>query len=123
MTLAELVTRWQSRREEWARLGASIDGGKVAAEIIADLESLRRAQTSDAITLREASQLGGLSVDRIQHLVAGGQIENVGRKHRPRIRRSDVPVKPGHSLQKSNDGDQFSERRRIAASIITGGPT
>lgn len=123
MTLTELVIRWQSRRDEWARLGVSIDGEKVAAEIIADLNCLSRELTSESVTLREASALGGFSVDWIQHLVAAGQIENVGRKHRPRIRRSDVPVKPGYRLHNDAENSQFSERRRIAASIITGGNT
>lgn len=119
MTLAELRQRWERRRDEWARFGVLLDGVKFANELVSDLEQLAEAD-AECITLTEAHRLGGYSVDRLQRLVAAGDIENVGRKGRPRIRRSDVPVKPGHRLPDEPDGVQLSERRRIAASVIKG---
>jgi hypothetical protein len=119
MTLAEVLARWESRRDEWVRLGVSVDGAKVAAEIVADLEELRHAQMSEAVTLREASLIGGYSLDHLQRCVASGQIENVGRKGRPRIRRDDVPVRPGHNLRSQADQSQLDARRRIVASVAT----
>ncbi|MDZ7779943.1 MAG: hypothetical protein U5R14_08420 [Gemmatimonadota bacterium] len=47
------------------------------------------------VTLEEAAQLGGYSYSHLQHLVARGDIDNVGTKHAPRIRVVDVPRKPG----------------------------
>jgi hypothetical protein len=123
VTIGQALTQWRVRREEWGRLGISVDGERVASEIVSDLEALERTLSSESVTIREAARLGGYSVDRLQHLVADGEIENVGRKHRPRIRRSDVPMKPGHGLQNNADRDQLSERRRIAASMITGDHT
>jgi hypothetical protein len=117
MTLVGLIARWRGRQDEWSRLGAAVDGAKVAAEIVADLEALQRAQSSAAVTLREAALIGGYSPDHLQRLVAGGQLENVGRKGRPRIRRDDVPVKPGHNLRGDADPSQFDLRRRIVASV------
>ena len=122
MTLGELRQLWERRRDEWARFGVSVDGAELASQVIADLEQLVAAR-GDAVTLTEAHRLGGYSVDRLQRLVANGEVENVGRKGRPRIRRSDVPMKPGHRLPDEAASVQFSERRRIAASVITGDTT
>jgi len=112
-----LIDRWRGREEEWSRLGVAVDGAKVAAEIVGDLQTLRRAHASEAVTLREASLIGGYSLDHLQRLVAGGQVENVGRKGRPRIRRDDVPVKPGQGLRGNDDPSQLDARRRIVASV------
>ncbi len=120
MTLVGLIARWRGRHDEWSRLGAAVDGAKVAAEIVSDLEALQRAQASDAVTLRDASVIGGYSLDHLQRLVADGQIENVGAK-RGRLEGGagamDVPVKPGHNLRGNDDPSQLDLRRRIVASV------
>jgi hypothetical protein len=120
MTVAELVSHWEARTAEFSRLGALVDAGKLAAQVVTDLKQLQLQliDDDDDVTLSEASRLGGYSVDRLQRLVASGQIGNVGRKHRPRIRRRDIPVKPGYSLTRDADAVPLSERRRIAASVI-----
>ncbi len=110
--LDELLARWRTRRAEWAKMRIFVDGQQVAAQVIADLEELDNASEGN-LTLREASRLGGYSVDRLQHLVAAGEIENVGRKQRPRIRRRDVPVKPGHG-----GTDRLDARRAIVREVI-----
>lgn len=56
-----------------------------------------------AVTLREAAEIGGYSYSRLQELV-GERIENVGEPGAPRIRRSDVPVKPGASRRDRRRG-------------------
>jgi len=115
-TLAELTEKWSGRHAEWGMLGVRIDGEKVAAEILADLRGLVQ---EDTVTLAEAALLGGYSVDHLQRIVAAGTIENAGRKGAPRIRRTDVPVKPGHhaALLTPIAGDQLSTRRRIVADV------
>jgi hypothetical protein len=117
---AEVRGKWLARREEWLRLGVRVDGTNVADEIIADLDQLERDAQLGSVTLKEAHLIGGYSIDHLQRLVASGELENVGRKHRPRIRRRDVPVKTGHRLPSVPKAAQFSERRRIAASFVTG---
>ena len=123
MTLGELCVKWETRQQEWRRLDVLADAAKLAAEIIADLNALHHAQTMEAVTLKEASAIGGYSIDHLQRLVAARQLENVGRKGRPRIRRGDVPIKRSHSLQGLHNptNDVISERRRIVASVATHG--
>lgn len=120
MTGAELVAKWSERREEWRALGVHLDGEKVAAEILTDLRALT---TEDTVTLAEAAAIGGYSVDHLQRLVRRRTIANAGRKHAPRLRRSDVPIKPGNvtpGLPHLGAADQLSERRRIVADAIAG---
>jgi hypothetical protein len=69
----------------------------------------------DAVTLSEAERIGGYSADHLARLVREGKLPNVGRKHAPRIRRTDVPLKPGHALTLERNADQLSPRRRIVA--------
>lgn len=92
-------------------------------------EAFRRAATElqealagcgDGVSLREAAAIGGYSLDHLQRLVASGAIENVGRKGKPRIRRGDIPVKPGHSsLRVSPATAQLSPRRRVVTSVTS----
>ena len=120
MTSAEFRAKWSQRLAEWRRFGASVNGVAVAEEVLADVDQLEHESQLGSVTLKEAHRIGGYSIDHLQRILASGQVENVGRKHRPRIRRRDVPVKPGHQLPNPGDGVQLSERRRIAASFVTG---
>lgn len=118
-TLAEIQERWEARRVEHTRLCTLVPFAAVCAEILADLGALSH---DDGVTLQQASSLGGFSVDHLQRLVSKGTIPNVGVKGRPRIRREDVPTKPGHhgaSLRSPLAGDQLSARRRIVADAQT----
>lgn len=112
MTRADLIQRWSARLDEWRRLRVQVDGAAVAGEILDDLRAL---VDEDTVTLSEASRIGGYSVDHLQRLVRQGTLENRGRKHAPRIRRSDVPTKPGYSLPSEPADGQLSLRRRIVA--------
>jgi len=115
VSLANLAERWRSRADELEPFAA---GPAQAFRRAADeLEGEIRALDVESVTLSEASAIGGYSVDHLQRLVATAQLENVGRKHRPRVRRADVPVKPGHTLHEDGEGAHFSARRRIVASV------
>ena len=118
-TLSEIQSRWEARRVEHERLGTLVPFASICAEVLSELRELAIDET---ITLKEASLLGGYSVDHLQRLVRQGTIENVGRKHAPRVRRQDVPTKPGRSvaaLPSASPSDQLSARRRIVADAQT----
>src|SRR5689334_8468006 len=59
MTLAELRQRWEYRRDEWSRFGASVDGAKLAGEIVADLEALAASRDAELLTPRQAAAASG----------------------------------------------------------------
>ena len=122
-SVLELLNHWTRRAEELRRLHALVDGAALLEEILTELRAAAARDNGAAVTLREASRLGGYSVDHLQRLVAAGALENVGRKHRPRIRQGDVPRKPGYVLPAADSQDYFPARRRIVASVLTGDST
>ena len=112
--LAALAQRWRTRADDLARFSgpAAEAFRECASELTAALES-----DDDSVTLLEASRLGGYTTDHLQRLVSKGTLANVGRKYRPRIRRVDVPMKPGHTppLLATPVESHLSPRRRIVA--------
>lgn len=94
-SLRALAETWKDEADLLRRRGAprQADALESAAE---ELDGRLDAWKLEAVTLEEASEIGGYSYSHLQHLVADGEIENVGEKGAPRIRRSEVPVKPGH---------------------------
>ena len=117
MTLAELRARWTDRRDEWRRLGVSVDGTKLCEEILGDLATLDAAG-EEGLTLVEAARECGYSADHLGRLVRAGDIENVGRAKAPRIRRRDLPKKPGTLPSWPGNAIVPPDRRRIAASVL-----
>ncbi|HKO16724.1 MAG TPA: hypothetical protein VJU87_10815 [Gemmatimonadaceae bacterium] len=96
-----------------------VDGAAIVDEMLADLREL---EEDDVVSLQQASAIGGYSIDHLQRLVREGRIENRGRKHAPRIRRADVPVKAGFTgaLPMRTGDAEFSIRRRIVADVKHG---
>jgi hypothetical protein len=63
---------------------------------------------AEILTLAEAAQESGYSGDHLRHLIADGTLDNAGRKGSPRIRRGDLPVKPGHRHQGPTDAEDVA---------------
>ena len=94
MLVAALLSHWRSRASDLERYApAAAQAFRDAADELA--EALNGAE--ETVSLKEAEMLGGYPVDSLQRMVASGRIQNFGRKGKPRIRRADVPVKPGHA--------------------------
>lgn len=118
LSFSEIRTAWEHRLQACRDLRANVDGVHFCELVLADLAALRAESQVASVTLQEAALAGGYSVDHLQRMVATGTIENVGRKGAPRVRRGDVPTKPGHSsggLPSHVSSDQLSARRRIVA--------
>ncbi len=60
-----------------------------------ELEEEDRLSALEAITLEQAEGESGYSYSALQKMVSRGRIPNAGTAHRPRIRRCDLPKKPG----------------------------
>jgi hypothetical protein len=95
MIVSALPSRWRARATELERFSpAAAEAFRDAAAQLS--EALEASE--EAVTLAEASEIGGYSVDSLQRMVAAGRIENTGRKGKPRIRLAQVPTKPGCAL-------------------------
>ena len=89
-----LAGLWRERATMLRQHGA--DAAAMTLEVAAgELESSLRAAADTALTLADAARESGFSVDHVRHLVASGTIPNAGRKGSPRVRRQDLPAKPG----------------------------
>ena len=88
----DLPAAWRTRADELERFGATA-GAVAFREAALQLETALRDAAAEVLTLAEASLRSGLSVDRLRHKIVAGEIPNAGRKHAPRIRAGDLPVK------------------------------
>ncbi len=94
-SLTDLPPRWTARAAEMRFLGQ----GPLAALIeamLGEFETERAADASEALTIAQAAAESGYSEEHLRRQVRNGQIPNAGRPNAPRIRRADVPIKPGH---------------------------
>jgi hypothetical protein len=116
MMVSALPVHWRSRAAELERFApAAAQAFRDAADQLdASLQS-----AEESVTLKEASVLGGYSVDALQRMVAAGRIENAGRKGKPRIRIGQVPTKPGYAaaLPKSQYRNKLPATA-VVASVI-----
>jgi hypothetical protein len=102
MIPAELPATWRSRADELRPYapGAAEAFARAAAELDAAM-----AEAADApLTLAEAVAESGYSERRLRELLSEGAIPNAGRKHRPRIRRADLPRKAGAGKAEPSNG-------------------
>jgi hypothetical protein len=118
VTRDELLERWIARRDYFKRYGAVVDGARVLDECVGELEELFREQDSDLLSLTEAAEASGYSSDHLSRLVRQGQLPNMGRRHRPRVRRGDLPQKPHALRPKPPSPFLTGSKRQIAMSVV-----
>lgn len=94
MTPQELRNRWTNQRDTYERVGALVEGARIIDAFLADVERMENSLNDRLLTLREASELSGYSVDHLARLVRQSSIPNAGRLHSPRIREGDLPRRP-----------------------------
>ena len=89
----QLRERSKGRAELWPQ-----DPLVTALQSIADdIEEHELAHSLEELTLSEAADETGYSYSAIQKMVRAGELENLGGKGSPRVRRGDLPKKPTSS--------------------------
>lgn len=107
----DLLDRWTSDEARFREYGQDATAD-VIARCRSELAGWWREHELEALTLEEAAGYSGLAYGTLQNKVGRGEILNVGEKHRPRIRRCDLPAKaPGPP-------DRDSEALDLADRII-----
>jgi hypothetical protein len=84
-----LSATWRERALDIERF--SPPAATAFRECAAGLERAVAAADHTILSLAEAAQESGYSCDHLRHLLAAGTIPNAGRKHKPRVRRADLP--------------------------------
>jgi len=121
--VADLPIEWRQRAAELRQYAAEplARAWEAAAE---ELDARLRAGAGDTVTLEEAAILSGYSADHLGRMIRQGQLENVGRKHAPRIRRGDLPHKAKRRahLPSSHTGSSLAHtitREAIVSKVTT----
>jgi hypothetical protein len=91
-----LAVEWRQEAATFRRRGA-VTLADAAESFAADLETRLREWKLEALTLEDAVKESGYSYSALQKKVASGEIENVGGKGSPRIRREELPRKGGRA--------------------------
>lgn len=113
MSPAALPDTWRERAADLRRWAAA-EGAARALEAAADeLEGALRAAADETLTLTQASRESGYSARRLRELIADGTIPQAGRKGAPRIRRGDLPVRPGHTGSAAGGYDPAEDARQL----------
>jgi hypothetical protein len=89
-----LVDAW---RNEAATLRDRYADHRLATSVETHARELHEAMQHRAnieLTLQDAATESGYSVAHIRHLIACGELQNVGKRGRPRVRRGALPSKP-----------------------------
>jgi hypothetical protein len=110
-----LAAVWRERATLLRQHGA-LASATTLETVAAELEASLRAAADTALTLTDAARESGFSADHIRHLVSSGAIPNAGRKGSPRIRRQDIPVKPG--TRRDATYDAYSDATAVRARFL-----
>lgn len=107
--LSDLLRRWEEDLVTLRKYGANEAVSTKEADL-QDLSEWFREFQLEKLTLEEASDWSGLAYDTIRKRVARGEIPNVSRKGRPRVRRCDLPTKPPGPPPENDDTDSIADR-------------
>lgn len=92
MKVNALIDRWLADAEVLRRNGCD-SLASLNERHASELEAAIAAHDDEPLTLEQGASESGLSVDRLRHKIADGELPNAGRKGAPRIRRGDLPRK------------------------------
>lgn len=114
MTLSELSSTWCTRADELAPFSpAAAEAFRRAAQ---ELRAALTQLEGEVITLEQAATESGYSREHLARAVRTGRIPNAGRKGAPRVRRVDLPVKPGSlSNARLSDYDPITDARSLVS--------
>jgi len=116
--LSGLVRHWRAEAASLRGWGACAEA-TVLERAADELEHATREDMNEALTLEDAARRTGYSAEHLGRLVRQGKLENVGRKHAPRVRRGDLRPKldlPDAPAAATVDSTRTSIVRAIANS-------
>ncbi len=116
--LASLRSWLVTQRDQLAAYGALVPADKLLDSVLVQLDEVLREADDEILSLAEAADASGYSVDHLARLVRTGRIENAGRSHAPRIRRRDLPHRAGFLPPQPSIAIVGTSRRQIARAVV-----
>lgn len=95
MTLAELREHRRADAEVLRRRGCE-EAAALLESCAGELDACLVGEQVETLSLAEAARESGYSAGHLRYLIAQGRLRDVAQTGRPRIRRGDLPRKPGH---------------------------
>lgn len=93
--LDELSARWRQQADGYAQDAALVRGDALLLRVADELEIAWRAWREAELTLAAAAAESGYSRDRLRELIAEGRLPATGEGSDLRVRRCDLPKRPG----------------------------
>ena len=94
MTREDFVVRWCARLNEWARLGAHIEGARLCEDVLQDLAAVTQAEDDAELGLSEAAAKSGYPSDHLRRLHRLGKLPAFRKGRSLFFRSGDLPRKP-----------------------------
>lgn len=119
--LASLPAAWRARADQLRRWAAAEGAACALEQAAAELEHTLWLAGDTPLTLDEAARESGYSKDHLERLIRDATIPNAGRRNAPRVRRCDLPRKPGTATPSlpAPAGRVQLDRTQIARSVVT----
>jgi hypothetical protein len=86
------IDKWEEDADRFELYGSD-PRADLLRRCAAQIREWRRWRAGELLTLSEAAGLTGYRADYLSRLIGQGKLQNYGRKHSPRVRRSELPVK------------------------------
>ena len=118
-TIRELLNQWHTEAETLQNRFRDERGAFLVSRMATELENALLAHDDEPLTLAEAAEESGYSTDTIARRLRKGTLPNVGRRHAPRVRRGDLPVKKSHLREDTLTAHIPASKTQIARSIVT----
>jgi hypothetical protein len=115
VTYTVLPQIWRDRATLFRLHGAEAQAATLDATA-AELEATLTASFDELLPIGVAASESGYSCSQIRRMLREGKIPNAGDPGSPRIRRADLPRKPGHHVDESGPLD-LSSKRQIARAV------
>lgn len=120
MTVTDLPIVFRLKAEELRRDAAAEQAARAYERAAEMVEDALRGQGDEVLDLDQAEVESGYSRLHLRRLLREGSIPNAGRRGAPRIRRADLPRKPGYQVATGPQAVPSSEVQ-LARAVAGGG--
>ena len=90
-----VITRWHATAEELRDWGAAVEA-RVLDRCANELANALEVGEDEEVGLAQGARESGYSVSHLRRLITQGKLQDVADTGPPRVRRCDLPRKPGH---------------------------
>lgn len=107
-----LAEKWRHEANQDEERGLN-EFAKVGRRFADRLDKWTKNYNEEELTLDQAAKESGFTKDHLFRLLHDGKLKNVGEPRAPRIRREDLPRKPGYRLLPDPDpiGEALASQR------------